>query len=124
MEGVVVVVLVTVRVSVDWLLAASLAVMIIVLVPMTRGMLLIDQLVVPDTVPQEVPLLVQVTELTPMLSLAEPETVRVDAVVEWVLAEVGEAMEMEGGAVSVTDAVVKVICEPLGAPDEFIATAR
>ena len=55
------------------LLDESLAVMMIVLFPIARGMDEIDQLVVPIIVPQEEPLLVQVTEETETLSLAVPE---------------------------------------------------
>ena len=55
------------------LLDESLAVMMIVLFPIARGMDEIDQLVVPETVPQDEPFTVQVTEETETLSLAVPE---------------------------------------------------
>ena len=79
---VVVVVLVTVKVSVEELLDESLAVTIIVLVPIVRGMEEIDHEVVPETAPQEEPLFVQVMEEMPMLSEAAPETSIVEADVE------------------------------------------
>lgn len=59
----------------------SLAVMIMLFVPDMRGMFPIDQEVVPVTVPQETPLLVQVTEAIPEESEAVPERVMVDEVV-------------------------------------------
>lgn len=71
----VVVVLVTERVSVVVFpfVEESLAVMMMELVPEDRGMLLTDQLVVPETVPQLTPLFKQVTEAMPEESEAEPE---------------------------------------------------
>ena len=79
---VVVVVLVTVKVSVEELLDESLAVTIIVLVPIASGMDEIDQLVVPVIVPQEEPLFVQVIAEMPEESEAVPERETVEAVVE------------------------------------------
>ncbi|KKS54329.1 MAG: hypothetical protein UV20_C0035G0007 [Candidatus Magasanikbacteria bacterium GW2011_GWA2_42_32] len=78
----VVVVLVTVKVSVEELLDESRAVTVMVLVPIARGTDAIDQLVVPETVPQEELLFVQVTEVTPILSEAVPERSTVEADVE------------------------------------------
>ena len=69
----------TVSVSVDWLLAASLAVTVIVLVPETREILVIDHEVVPAAVPEVLLAeFVQVTEVTPTLSEAVPERLIVD----------------------------------------------
>ena len=64
------------------LFAASLAVTVIVLVPMESETEEIDQLVVPLTAPQEEPLTVQVTEAMETLSEAVPETLIVEADVE------------------------------------------
>ena len=70
----------TVRVAVLVLLFVeeSRAVMMMLLVPETREMLLIDQEVVPETAPQEIPLFVQVTEERPEESEAAPERLTVD----------------------------------------------
>ena len=68
--------------SVEVLFAASLAVTVIVLVPMESETEEIDQLVVPLTAPQEEPLTVQATEVTPILSEAVPERSTVEADVE------------------------------------------
>ena len=68
--------------SVEVLLAASLAVTIIVLVPIISGMDVIDQKVAPETTPQEEPLTAQVTEEMETLSEAVPETSIVEADVE------------------------------------------
>ena len=80
LEEVVVVVRVTERVSVEVLpfVEESRAVIIMVLVPTTRGTLLADQEVVPLTVPQEEPFTVQVTEARPEESEAVPERLMVD----------------------------------------------
>ena len=60
----------------------SLAVTIMVFVPMESETEEIDQLVVPLTAPQEEPLTVQVTEAMETLSEAVPETLIVEADVE------------------------------------------
>ena len=70
---------VTVKVAVLLLAAASLAVTMTVLVPEMREMLAIDQESVPEAVPEVLLAeLVQVTEVTPMLSEAVPERAMVD----------------------------------------------
>ena len=70
---------VTVKVAVLLLAAASLAVTMTVLVPEMRETLAIDQESVPEAVPEVLLAeLVQVTEVTPMLSEAVPERAMVD----------------------------------------------
>jgi hypothetical protein len=71
---------VTVRVleTVFPLVDPSLAVTVIMLEPEFRDMDGVDQLVVPDTVPQDEPFTVQVTEEMPEESEAVPERVTVE----------------------------------------------
>ena len=61
--------------------AASLELTVMVLVPETSEILAIDQLVVPEAVPEVLLVeLAQVTEVTPTLSEAVPERLMVEAV--------------------------------------------
>ena len=69
-----------VKVVVLVLFALSLAVTVIMLSPLLRLRLTIDQLVVPLAVPDPPLLLAQVTEVTPTLSEAVPERLMVEAV--------------------------------------------
>ena len=62
--------------------ALSLAVTVIRLSSETKLRLAIDQLVVPEAVPEPPLLFAQVTEVTPTLSEAVPERLTVDWVVE------------------------------------------
>jgi hypothetical protein len=86
------------RVRHDVFPAASDARMITVFDPTSRGTDA-DQLVVPLAVPEEPVLVVQVTAVTPTLSLAVPLIAMEAAEVETV-AEAGEAIDSEGGVVS------------------------
>ena len=73
----------TVMVSVELFPAASLAVTVIVLLPETREMPVIDHDVVPEAVPEVLLAeFVQVIDVTPTLSEAVPEMLMVDWVVE------------------------------------------
>ena len=67
--------------SIDVLPPASLTVVVMVLIPETSEILAIDQLVVPEAVPEVLLVeLAQVTEVTPTLSEAVPERLIVEAV--------------------------------------------
>src|SRR6185503_8178390 len=72
---------VTVSVPFTVLLAASRAVTVITVVPAPSGTLAIDQAVVPVATPLAPRLVVQLTCVTPMLSLAVPLTTIVSLVV-------------------------------------------
>ena len=98
----------TVTVSVPALPAASRAVTVITLEPLTRVMPEADQLVVPVAVPLPPWLLVHVTWVTPMLSEAVPPRVSGLELVLYVGFEVGEVIVTVGGVVSAVAAVVKV----------------
>src|SRR5579872_6877592 len=79
--------------------AASDARMVIEFEPTSKG-IAADQFVVPAATPDCPVLVAQVTDVTPTLSLAVPENVMEDAVVEMEVDD-GEAIVRVGGVVSV-----------------------
>ena len=90
----------TVNVSVVVFPAASLAVTVRILVPLSRLIPLTLQLVVPEAVPLPPRLLLQVTLVTPTLSEAVPPRLMEDDVVLNVSRLVGEVIATVGAVVS------------------------
>ena len=96
----------TVKVALAVLFAASRAVTVITVVPAPSGTAAIDHAVVPVAIPLAPPLVVQLTCVTPTLSLAVPLTASVALVAVYVPVLVGVVTATVGTVVSVAAGTV------------------